>query len=334
MNEGSSYSVKATVLIVTYNHESFVEKAIESARAQQCDFPFEILVADDCSTDGTRAILNRYRASGDPRIRFFLPDQNLGSFGNHLFIAALAQCRGEYVAWLDGDDYWTDDAKLQTMVRYLDERPQLNGAFHPVAVHGSGSDGAPTFVSPPEVKLVYRFDDLLWSNVVPSSAIVYRRSTLPSLEPYADVLCLDWVLHLLQARSGGIGYVDRVMGVYRVHDAGVWSSLPAVRRMEELTGFMDRAPELFQYDSRPYRRRMARQWAELALAERAAHRGAEAREAARNAWRNDRHSMVALLTLGIAFTFPAPLLRLFRRVSGGIGRRLRRWRRMEQVTAA
>jgi glycosyltransferase involved in cell wall biosynthesis len=317
--------IKATVLVVTFNHAAFIEAAIDSALAQECDFPFEVLVADDCSTDGTRAVLERYQASNDPRLRFFLPERNLGGLGNGLFIAALRECRGEYVAWLDGDDYWTSHSKLQTMVRFLDERPELRGAFHPVAVVDEKEQtgmSAPSVYPPRSVKDVYRFEDLLWSNAVPSSGIVYRRATLPALEPYAGVLCLDWVLHLLQARSGGIGYVDRVMGVYRVHDKGVWSSLPAMRRMEELTSFMDRVPALFAYDNVSYRRRMGSEWASLALAERSFRRNEEARQAARNALRGDRRSLRALLTLAVAFAFPAPLLKIARRVSGRMRRYL------------
>jgi glycosyltransferase involved in cell wall biosynthesis len=334
--------IKATVLVVTFNHAAFIEAAIDSALAQECDFPFEVLVADDFSTDGTRAVLERYRDSNDPRLRFFLPDRNLGGSGNGLFIAALHECRGEYVAWLDGDDYWTSKSKLQTMVRFLDERPELRGAFHPVEVIGDneqtgmsalhGAHGAQTFLSAPSIyppralKNVYRFEDLLWSNAVPSSGVVYRRSTLPALEPYADVLCLDWVLHLLQARDGGIGCVDRVMGVYRVHDRGVWSRLPAVRQQEEILAFAERIPELFDYEPPEYRRRLAREWSRLAFAEKSLHRDAEARTAAKRALLHGRRSPVNLLRLAAAFTLPAPLLRLLRRMGGGVGRRLRRWR--------
>lgn len=308
-------SPKTTVLIVTYNHESFIEQAIESALSQRCDFPFEILIADDVSTDGTRSILERYRRSGDPRLRFFLPERHLGNHGNDLLIAAFAECRGEYVAWLDGDDYWTDDAKLQTMVRTLDEHRDWPAAFHAAA----------SYVPPPGKKSVYGFEDLLWSNFVPSSAVVYRRAAIPPLEPYRDIIMLDWVLHLFAARNGGLGYVDRVMAVYRVHPAGVWSRLTPLERMEGITAFQARIPELFGYDTRSYRKRMARAWADLAVAENAARRAAEARDAARRAIAANRYSPSVLLTLAAARTLPAPLLRIFARITGAISRRMRRW---------
>jgi glycosyltransferase involved in cell wall biosynthesis len=317
--------VKATVLIVTYNHESFIERAVESALSQRCDFPYEILIADDGSSDGTRALLDRYGASGDPRLRFFLPERQLGNYGNHLFIAALAQCRGEYMAWLDGDDYWTDDGKLQTMVLALETHAEWSAAFHPVDVVRSDSEATIRVMEPPVKKRVYGFEDLLWSNFIPSSAVVYRRSAIPSLEPYSDFLTLDWVLHLFGARNGGIGYVDRIMAVYRVHGAGVWSGLPPLKQREELTAFRDRIPELFGYDTPRYRRRMARIWADLAVAEQAAGRRAEARDAARHALRHARFSFSVLMKLAVAFTLPTPFLTLFQRVTGGIGRRVRRW---------
>ena len=95
-------------------------------------------------------------------------------------------------------------------------------------------------------KSVYGFDDLLWSNFVPSSAVVYRRAAIPSLAPYADIVMLDWVLHLFAARNGGMGYVDRVMAVYRVHAGGVWSRLSPLQpprpfgSSQMLSGFISR----------------------------------------------------------------------------------------------
>ena len=319
----TSATPKVTILIVTYNQEAFIQQAVDSALAQRCGFPFEILIADDASTDGTRAILERYRASGDPRLHFFLPDRSLGNNGNGLFIAALAQCRGEYMAWLDGDDYWTDDRKLQTMIDALDQHRDWSAAFHPVAVVRDGSAAEASFY-PPVKKSVYRFEDLLWSNFIPSSGVVYRRSSIPPLEPYFDVLTLDWVLHLFGARDGGIGYVDKLMAVYRVHGAGVWSGLPKLTQLREITAFQDRIPELFGYDAPRYRNRMARKWADLALAERAAHRRSEARDAARRAIQRARFSFRVFLTLALAFTLPARFLPFFRRIKGEIGRRLHR----------
>jgi glycosyltransferase involved in cell wall biosynthesis len=321
----SPYEPRVSVLIVTYNHLHFVEAAIESARDQKCDFTFEILIADDGSADGTCLILERYRAANDPRLRFLLSEQNPGDYGNGLFIAALAQCRGEYVAWLDGDDYWTDEKKLQTMVSYLDGHPELSGAFHAAAIV-SLPEARQRILRPPEIKSVYLFDDLVFSNIVLSSTTVYRMSGFPSLEPYRDILCLDWVLHLLQARRSGIGYVDEVMAAYRIHDQGVWSRLPPVRQQEEILAFVERIPELFDYDTPAYRRRLAREWSRLAFAEKSLHRDDQARMAAKKALLNDRGSLVNLLRLAAAFALPAPLLRLLRRIGGGVGRRLRRWK--------
>jgi glycosyltransferase involved in cell wall biosynthesis len=280
-------------------------------------------VADDASTDGTRAILERYRASGDPRLRFFLPGQSLGNSGNGLFIAALAQCDTEYMAWLDGDDYWTDDQKLQTMIDALDRNREWSAAFHPVIARRDGSQEETPFL-PPVKKSVYRFEDLLWTNFIPSSGVVYRRASIPPLEPYFDVLTLDWVLHLFGARDGGIGYVDGMMAVYRVHDAGVWSGLPQLRRIEEITAFQDRIPALFGYETPRFRNRMARKWADLAVAERAAHRRSEAHDAARHAMQRAPFSFRVLVILAVAFTFPTRLLPFFRRVTAGIGRRIHR----------
>src|SRR5262249_20631667 len=113
--------VKLSVAMITYNHERFIAQALQSALDQRTNFPCEILVADDHSTDSTPAIIadfhRRYPDKIVPQIR----QRNMGGSRNtELLIAA---CRGQYVAMLEGDDYWTDKNKLQRQVDFLDSHP-------------------------------------------------------------------------------------------------------------------------------------------------------------------------------------------------------------------
>src|SRR5262249_55142321 len=121
---------KVTVLVLAYNHERYIASALAGALSQKTRFDFEVLVADDCSTDATAAVVAAHARAHPGRIRLLPRDRNLGICGN--FTDAYRACRGEYVAILEGDDEWHDPRKLEALVAALDRRPDCSFAFHDV----------------------------------------------------------------------------------------------------------------------------------------------------------------------------------------------------------
>ena len=120
------------VCIATYNHEAFIAQAVESVLAQVCDEPLRIYIGDDASTDGTAAICERY-AQQDACIVYIRRKKNLGLTSNTLDLYRRILADGcEYIAMLDGDDYWMDPHKLQLQLYYL--RSHLEVGF----VHTNG----------------------------------------------------------------------------------------------------------------------------------------------------------------------------------------------------
>src|SRR6267378_159018 len=113
--------MKLSVVMVTYNHERYIAQALSSVVAQRTNFDFEIIVAEDCSTDGTRAIVMDFARRYPGKILPLLRERNLGMMRN--FKEALAASSGSYVALLDGDDYWIREDKLQAQVDFLDSHP-------------------------------------------------------------------------------------------------------------------------------------------------------------------------------------------------------------------
>ncbi len=117
------------VCIATYNQESYIAQAIESVQTQVCDEPMRIYIGDDASSDGTRAVCEAYAAK-DERIRYYRRAQNIGLVNNTLLLYRQIMTDGcEYVAMLDGDDYWTDTNKLQLQLDYLRSHPEV-GVVH------------------------------------------------------------------------------------------------------------------------------------------------------------------------------------------------------------
>jgi len=121
---------KLSVIFITYNHEKYVERALKSVLDQITDFEYEVVVGEDCSTDRTREIINRVvDAYPDKNVRLLYRDKNLGRPTLNVYETTMA-CRGEYLAYLEGDDYWTDMHKLQKQVDFLEKNPGYIACTH------------------------------------------------------------------------------------------------------------------------------------------------------------------------------------------------------------
>ena len=138
-----------TVGIQTYNHAGFIAQAIESVLDQQVDFDYDILIGEDCSTDGTREIVLTYRDRWPDRIKLLLSDQNAGNDGRTLLRRMLETASGDYLALFDGDDYWTSPLKLARQVSFLDHHPECALCFHQTTVvYEDGSQPPQPFCIP------------------------------------------------------------------------------------------------------------------------------------------------------------------------------------------
>lgn len=124
----------ASIILLAYNHENSIARAIESILAQKCRYPFEILIADDASTDHTREIAQRYADKYPGVIRMMPLAQNKGVVDN--YFDTLAQCRGQYISDCAADDFWLDTSLLQTEIEILEADPTLSVVFPDVAENG------------------------------------------------------------------------------------------------------------------------------------------------------------------------------------------------------
>ncbi len=231
-------AVKASVLMITYNHERFIEQAIESVLMQHVRCPYELVIADDCSTDRTGDIIRRYAAGHPALVRPLWTERNLGIVPN--FFRCWYACRGQYIAILEGDDYWTSQHKLQRQIDAMDAHPEWTMCFQPVQI--VFDDGRAPVEHPARPrKPVFTIRDLLVDQPIQTCGVVYRAGIVTSLPDGLDQLALaDWPLAILHALQGAVGLVDEVMSAYRRHQGGSWSTQSAdwqadqVDRMFEL----------------------------------------------------------------------------------------------------
>jgi glycosyltransferase involved in cell wall biosynthesis len=240
MSRRPDEAVAISVLIVTYNHARFVRQALDSVLTQRLPEPLEILISEDCSTDGTRGIVQEYADRYPHLVSLLLSERNLGS--NEVVARGFRAARGRYIALLDGDDYWTDDDKLQAQIEFLDTRTDITICFHNVQVVNERSQGIGRLWNGPDQPEVSGLHELLRGNFIATSSVVYRRAAVAEIPAwYAGFFPVtDWPLHVLYAREGRIGYLDRTLGCYRLHSGGLFSTLAEREKLEANADFYRR----------------------------------------------------------------------------------------------
>ena len=231
--------MKATALLVTYNHAPYIGQAIESVLGQTTDFPFEVLISEDCSTDGTREIVRDYQRRHPDRIRLLLSERNQGD--NEVIARGIRAAAGEVIAYLDGDDWWTVPHKLQAQVAFLEREPGCALCYHSVLRVYEGGEREPHPSLPPGPRAPMTTEDALLRYHINSCSLAFRRSAVPDLPAwYQSADLADWALAVLVSTRGNLGYLDEVMAAYRIHSSGVWSALTDVQRIERRLTFYSR----------------------------------------------------------------------------------------------
>lgn len=212
---------RVSVCIVTYNHENYIEQALVSALTQRTKFEFEVIVGDDGSKDGTLAAIRRVAAKF-PQLRVIAQPKNIGVTENYLAVHGAA--RGEYVAHLDGDDFWLP-GKLQAQVEVLDAHPECSVAWHPMIAFDErgmhyiiGDHGA--LVRRLLQKDSFELSDAILAYSIAGfhSACMYRRNAR-TLFQYSHPFLIDYRLTLSFLERGAGYHMRRPLGCYRAfHD--------------------------------------------------------------------------------------------------------------------
>src|SRR5436305_10628616 len=123
-------STVVSVCVFSFNLQKYIAQTIESILDQETTFPYEIIIGDDCSTDGSREIALAYQRKYPQRIRLSFNATNMG--GTRNWISTISQARGKYIALIDGDDYFIDKLKLQKQYELLEKNARVNLCFHSV----------------------------------------------------------------------------------------------------------------------------------------------------------------------------------------------------------
>lgn len=268
-----------SVVVITYQQVRFIRDTLSGTLTQETPFPYEVVVGEDESTDGTREICQEFEARYPDRMRLFLRDRrnNITIDGRPSertnLLKTLAEVRGEFVALCEGDDRWTRPDKLARQVAYLRAHPEASGCYHRMEMRRAADESFVGLLPRVDPVSPRRTADLVLGNGIGTASIMYRRSAMPKVYPPAfwhHTPMADLPLHLAASLHGDIHYLPETMGVYRV-GSGHWSTRSRLETIDASIRMRELLPILVgdSLDSvlRPYlaRRRLDRALACLEL---------------------------------------------------------------------
>lgn len=223
---GNSANVDVTICCMVYNQKNYVVEMIESLLSQKASCKFQIIIHDDCSTDGTDEILKAYKRRHPDKIELILQEENKWGNGEKIFYRyILPLVKSEYVAFCDGDDYWTDNFKIQKQYEELEKYREVDLCFHPcVALYGNNSELIKTGYEQRRYSTneIFKMD----LHFIETSSLFVRVSSLkytPDFRfdnsPVEDIYVRSQAI----ARNGAV-CITNDMSVYRVMSVGSWTS--------------------------------------------------------------------------------------------------------------
>ena len=216
-----------SVVMITYNHENFIEESVEGVMMQECDFPVELIISEDCSTDGTRAKCIELKNKYPYNIRLLLSEKNKGMSQN--FLDALFTANGKFVALCEGDDYWSSKNKLRLQLDYL-LKSGYSGCIHDFNI--SHRNEIIDVYRSPQIK--YSCSEIIRSHPpFKLCTLLFKKDQLVLDKSwFTNHPITDWKTAINLSTNGDIGIMKDVMATYRVHGGGVWSGSDKVSQFK------------------------------------------------------------------------------------------------------
>ena len=207
---------------ITYNHELYIEDALEGFLIQETDFPIEILIHDDASTDSTANIIKEYEAAYPNIIKPIYQTKNQFSKGKNPIVEFnFPRAKGEYIALCEGDDYWIDKKKLQKQISFLKKNNEYSSSCHQSIIKYEGMNLEKKIFGNNSDEISIK--KLMKGRTFHTASFVFRANILEKNIVPSDILSFDRYMFLLCALIGKIKFFQEVMCIYRKHEGGISS---------------------------------------------------------------------------------------------------------------
>ena len=214
-----------SVICNAYNHEPYIEQCLKSLVSQKTSFTYEILVHDDASTDNTANIIRKFEKEYPEIVKPIYQTENQYSKGG-VAKFQYPRAKGKYIALCEGDDYWTDDLKLQRQVEAMEAHPEVDICAH-AAIRVS-EDGKKTLllISPKTENCVIPVEDVICGGggFVATNSLMYRNNFENSNLNFRKTWRIDYTLQIAGSLRGGMLFLPEVISAYRWLSVGSWTS--------------------------------------------------------------------------------------------------------------
>ncbi|MDO4266556.1 MAG: glycosyltransferase [Eubacteriales bacterium] len=217
-----------SISCITYNHGPYIRQALEGFLSQRTDFPYEILIHDDASTDNTQEIIREYEAKYPDIIKPIYRTENQYSKGicNVSGAFNFPRARGKYIAMCEGDDYWCDPDKLKLQADYMEAHPECSMCFHAARIITESKAFVRKEIRPYRESRTVPAAEVIDKPFNYPTASLFFKTELGQALPawYHDCPIGDIPIHIFMASRGSVYYFDRFMSVYRLGVATSWTT--------------------------------------------------------------------------------------------------------------
>ena len=218
--------IEVSVICNAYNHEKYIRDALDGFVMQKTNFAFEVLIHDDASTDKTADIIREYEERYPQLIKPIYQTENQYSKGHGIAHFQEPRIKGKYVAFCEGDDYWTDPLKLQKQYDAMEKHPEVDMCAHGAISVEANTKRELLRICPSVNDGVLSTEKVIdgGGGYVATASLFYRAELLRNLPKFRQFLRLDYTSQIHGSLRGGILYLADCMCVYRVMADGSWTS--------------------------------------------------------------------------------------------------------------
>ena len=233
-----------SVSLICYNQEKYISKAIDSVLMQKTKFDYEIVLSDDCSTDSTAEICKKYAEKYPDIIRLIKRDKNIGGVRNYLENYKL--CKGKYISYLEGDDFFVDPYKLQKQVDFLEKNPDYAICCGHVEVIDEYGEFKGRLLT--SMKDTYTVNELCRCDFISTPTCMVRNHLIDTIPEWLfEFNGCDWTFDIVNAEHGKIKFMDEILAAYRIHNHGEWSKLTEKERIKSVISMVEKVNKYTKY---------------------------------------------------------------------------------------
>lgn len=212
--------IMVSICMITFNHELYIEQAINGVLIQKCNFKFELVIGEDNSTDNTLSIIENIQKKYPNTIKILKQEKNIGAIPN--LFETLSHCDGKYIAFCEGDDFWLDPYKLQKQIDFLETHTDYSLCFHDALVFWEDKSHIPYYFCKKLTSNIFSINDILNNKwFIPSASMVFPKEFIFPLPKWFKLIYNgDFALQLILAHKGKIHYINRLMSAYHKNATG------------------------------------------------------------------------------------------------------------------